>query len=92
MAISLKELVEMAERHCDTEKADAVEREKITGTFAKVNCFRQLAYVLIMRFISYRVGADVVLLQICIREVRLLYSIYISSWIDLEGRLVGIDA
>jgi len=41
--ISLKDFVEIAERHCDTEKADAVEREKVTDTFAKVglNYFQQ---------------------------------------------------
>ena len=35
--VSLKDFVDMAERHCDTEKADAVEREKTTGSLAKVS-------------------------------------------------------
>ena len=43
--ISLKDFVEMAERHCDTEKADAVEREKITGYFAKVSYFQKYSLV-----------------------------------------------
>jgi len=44
--ISLKDFVEMAERHCDTEKTDAAEREKVTGCFAKVSYFRQLFYLI----------------------------------------------
>ena len=40
--VSMKDFVDMAERHCDTEKADAAERKKITGAFAKVSYFQQL--------------------------------------------------
>ena len=38
--ISLKDFVYMAERQCDTEKVNAVEREKITGAFANVSYFQ----------------------------------------------------
>ena len=38
--LSLKDYVAMAERHCDTEKANAVDREKVTGAFAKVSYFQ----------------------------------------------------
>jgi len=38
--LSLKDFVSMAERHCDTEKANAVDREKVIGAFAKVSYFQ----------------------------------------------------
>src|SRR6218665_2639045 len=48
--ISLKDFVGIAERHCDTEKADSVEREKITGYFIKVSYFQQ--YTLITKLVD----------------------------------------
>jgi len=39
--ISLRDFVAMVERHCDTEKADAAEREQVTGCFAKASYFQQ---------------------------------------------------
>lgn len=39
--ISLKDYLILAERHCDTEKADSVERKKMTDSFAKVSHFQQ---------------------------------------------------
>lgn len=39
--VSLKDYLNIAEHHCDTEKADAIERKKMTDSFTKVSYFQQ---------------------------------------------------
>ena len=41
VGLSLKDYLNIAEHHCDTEKADAIERKKMTDSFTKVSYFKQ---------------------------------------------------